>query len=97
MLNLLRFEGDAGAESYARYAEAVAPLLAAVGGEIVWSGACHPALIAPEGEEWDAVALVRYPSRERFLEMISTERYREIQHLRADGLSDSRLIPCSGS
>jgi uncharacterized protein (DUF1330 family) len=107
MLNLLRFkeradgvdaaDGISGAEAYGRYAEAVAPYLAGVGGEIVWSGACNGAVVGPDEPEWDVVAIVRYPSRQRFLEMTSNEGYLAIHGHRAAALADSRLIPCQAA
>src|SRR4051794_18512603 len=92
MLNLLRFAEPAGAESYARYAAATGEHLERVGGEIVWAGACDDALIGPGGREWDAAAVVRYPSRAAFLEMVGDPRYLEIAVHRSAGLADSRLI-----
>jgi uncharacterized protein (DUF1330 family) len=87
MLNLLRFkeradgidapDGISGAEAYGRYAAATAGHLARVGGEIVWAGACDAALIGPGAPEWDVAAVVRYPSRAAFLEMVSDPGYRE--------------------
>ena len=49
MLNLLRFDGDAGRASYARYGEAVVPMVQAVGGEVVFSGSCADAVIGDQG------------------------------------------------
>jgi len=105
MLNLLRFkeiadgpllaENISGGEAYGRYAAAVAPHLARVGGELSWAGACSPALIGPEAGEWDLVAIVRYPSRQAFLDMISDPSYLETASLRSAALADSRLIPCA--
>ncbi|WP_372790055.1 DUF1330 domain-containing protein [Paraconexibacter sp.] len=97
MLNLLRFKPDGGAESYATYAAATAPHLRRVGGEIVWSGACDTALIGPGEPEWDVAAVVRYPSRARFLEMVGDPEYQAITHHRTGALVDSRLIPCAGT
>src|SRR4051794_17325842 len=78
MLNLLRFkdradgvdaaEGISGLEAYQRYAAAAAGHLERVGGELLWAGACDPALIDPGDVEWDVAAVVRYPSRAAFLE-----------------------------
>jgi uncharacterized protein (DUF1330 family) len=91
MLNLLRFKPDGGAERYAEYGAAVAPILAKVGGEIVFAGQATPALIG-EGE-WDLVALARYPSRQAFLDMVSSPEYQEIAHLRTEALVASELHP----
>ena len=95
MLNLLRFAPDSGAESYARYAAATTGHLARVGGEVLWAGACDEALIGPRAREWDVAAIVRYPSRAAFLEMVGDPAYLEIANDRSAGLSDSRLIPCT--
>ncbi len=97
MLNLLRFAPDGGVESYATYAAAAAPHLRRVGGEVVWSGVCSPALIGPEDPEWDVAAIIRYPSRAKFLEMVGDPDYQAITHHRTGALSDSRLIPCAGA
>src|SRR3954462_1235289 len=70
MLNLLRFKEGDGTESYARYTAAASEHLARVGGAILWAGACDEALIGPAAREWDCVAVVRYPSRAAFLEMV---------------------------
>jgi uncharacterized protein (DUF1330 family) len=95
MLNLLRFaDGASGVELYARYAEAIAPHLRRVGGEIIWSGTCDRALIGPDEPEWDMAAVVRYPSRSAFLDMVRDPAYQESTKLRTAALADSRLIPC---
>lgn len=102
MVNLLRFRGQAadldgraprsGRAAYAEYSRHVMPLLAAVGGKPLWMGRAHAALIAPEGEAWDEVLLVQYPSRAAFLQMIRSAEYRAIVHHRTAAVSDSRLI-----
>ena len=95
MLNLLRFDGDEGRAAYARYGEAVVPLVQALGGQVVWSGSCGPAVIGPAESEWDAVLLVRYPSRRAFLDMIASPEYGEAHPHRVAAIADSRLIPCT--
>jgi len=103
MLNLLRFkehadgpdEGSAGAEAYMRYSALAADHLARVGGELVWAGGCHDALIGPADREWDVVALVRYPSRAKFVEMVSDPDYLAATAHRTAGLAESRLVPCT--
>lgn len=107
MLNLLRFkeradgiaEGDhvSGLESYQRYAAAAAEHLDRVGGELIWAGACDPALIGPSDVEWDVAAVVRYPSRAAFLDMVSDAEYLASTTHRSAALADSRLIPCTAA
>lgn len=100
MLNLLRFadtsaDGDSGMAAYGRYAAATAPHLARVGGEVVWAGACDAALIGPEDPEWHVAAVVRYPSRTAFLDMVKDPEYQEVSKIRTGALADARLIPCA--
>ena len=91
MLNLLAFKPEGGEERYLEYGAAVAPLLEKAGGRIVFAGAAAPALIGEEG--WDLVALVEYPSRQAFLEMIGSPEYQEIAHLRTEALVKGELHP----
>ena len=105
MLNLLRFREQAayqpedaqaatmtGREAYATYSRFVLPLLKGVGGQPIWAAAAHVALIAPPGEAWDEILLVRYPRREAFLQMVQSPEYRAIVFHRRAALADSRLI-----
>jgi uncharacterized protein (DUF1330 family) len=93
MLNLLRFRRDGGRARYAEYAAATAPFLAGVGGEVVYLGDGHAALVAEAGQAWDAVLLVRYPSRDAFRRMISNPDYQRITHLRSEALAEAVLQP----
>ena len=104
MLNLLRFkeraeypaEADAepcsGAEAFARYGAAASPCVESVGGKAVFSGGGALSLIARADEEWDAIALVEYPSIEAFMKMGQSEAYQKIAFHRTAALADSRLI-----
>ena len=91
MLNLLRFAGEQGRASYERYAAAAAPLLEQAGADVLYAGACSTTLVAPDGHEWDAIAVVRYPSRGGFLGMVKDPAYQAITHLRSDGLDAAVL------
>ena len=91
MLNLLKFRPDGGAERYAEYGAAVAPLLEEVGGRLIYAGSGRAALIG-QGD-WDLVALVEYPSHRAFLQMILSNKYEKIAHLRLEGLLRSELHP----
>jgi uncharacterized protein (DUF1330 family) len=91
MLNLLRFKPDGGRERYAEYGAAVAPLLDGVGGTIVFVGETATPLLG--GDSWDLVALVEYPTRQAFLEMVGSSEYQAIAHLRTEALTASELHP----
>ncbi len=91
MLNLLAFKPDGGQERYMEYGAAVAPLLEQAGGRIVWAG--QPAAALLGDGSWDLVALVEYPTRQAFLDMIGSPEYQAIAHLRTEALSKGELHP----
>ncbi|WP_407938896.1 DUF1330 domain-containing protein [Nocardioides sambongensis] len=93
MLNLLRF-AEGGRPLYDEYGAAVADtFLPRVGGEILYSGDGHPALVAESGQSWDAVVLVRYPSRAAFARMVADPEYQEVTGLRTRALAEAVLQP----
>jgi uncharacterized protein (DUF1330 family) len=89
MLNLLEFLPDGGAERYAEYGTAVAPMLEKAGGRPVFAGRPAEHLIG-EGS-WDMVLVVSYPTRQAFIDMVSSPDYQEIEHLRSESLRRSEL------
>lgn len=90
MLNLLRFR-DGGRPGYQEYARRIVPFLDQVGAELVYIGDCSTALVAPDAHDWDAVLLVRYPSREAFSRMVANPEYQEITRLRTEALEEAVL------
>jgi uncharacterized protein (DUF1330 family) len=94
MLNLLRFKPDGGRDRYDAYAAAIAPFLAKVGGGVVYFGTTGTPLVAPPDDTaWDAVLLVRYPSRQAFSAMVADPDYQQITHLRTEALDAAVLQP----
>lgn len=104
MLNLLRYREQAnyvadsdqlpcsGREAYERYGLEVLPLIDRVGGKLCLSARAMATVIAPEGERWDDMVVVRYPNVAAFKSMIFSEDYQAISFHRDAGLADSRLV-----
>jgi uncharacterized protein (DUF1330 family) len=104
MINLLRYRDRAeyppasaaepcsGREAYQRYGAGVTPMVAEVGGKILWLGNVKRTVIGPGGEEWDDAVLVQYPSRTAFLTMVTRSDYQKVAMHRTAALADSRLI-----
>jgi len=93
MLNLLRF-ADGGRERYAEYARAFRATFAPrYGVEVLYAGDGLPALVAEPGQQWDAVLVVRYPSRSAFSRMVADPEYQQITHLRSSALQEAVLQP----
>ena len=81
-----------GREAYARYSANALKSVAAAGGQVVWQGQARHALVAPEGERWDAVLLVQYPSAAAFMDMVRSSAYQAFVHHRTAALEEARLI-----
>lgn len=104
MLNLLKFREQAeysaqaqqepcsGGEAFMRYGAAVAPMIKDCGGEQLWQGSQVSMLIGPQDKQWHLAVLVKYPSAQAFLDMVSSPEYQSIVIHRNAALEDSRLI-----
>ncbi len=82
MLNLMRFrersiDGDgSGWDAYLRYSALTVPMIKARGGTLLWTGdAKAVALGAQQGNAWDYVALVYYPTVDAFTDMMTSADY----------------------
>lgn len=91
MLNLLRFR-DGGQKTYEEYLRHFRPLAEARGAEVLYYGHCGTALVADD-QAWDAVLLVRYPTRRSFSEMVADPNYQAGAHLRSRSLIEAVLQP----
>ncbi len=107
MINLLKFRDQAdygdlpdpaesgtstGAEAYARYGEVAMAEVQNVGGSQFYAGLADMTVIGPESESWDLVAIIEYPNRRAFLEMVSKPEYQATVFHRAAALADTRII-----
>jgi uncharacterized protein (DUF1330 family) len=91
MLNLLRFV-QSGRDSYMEYAEHLSEtFLPRYGGEVLYAGDGSTVLVAEEGQSWDTVLLVRYPSRQAFSRMVADPEYQQVTPLRAASLAEAVL------
>jgi len=101
MLNLLKFKDTAndgassGASEYAKYGDSVVQMVENRGGKVLWMGRADQILIGDPTEAWDSVALVEYPSRKAFIEMVTTPEYEKAHEHRDSGLERTVLIACT--
>jgi uncharacterized protein (DUF1330 family) len=91
MLNLLRFRADGGRERYLEYVEHFRKTAAPFHAEVLYVGEGSTALVAEAGQSWDAVLLVRYPSRQAFSDMVRDPGYGTGTHLRTEALEEAVL------
>lgn len=77
IFNLLRFEAETGPDRFSTALARMHPELAHYGAEIIYVGEAPAALWEDGGGPWDAVAIIRYPSRRAFADMVETSEYYE--------------------
>jgi len=100
MVNLMRFrarslDGDgSGWDAYLRYSALTVPMIKARGGTLLWTGdAKAVALGAEEGNRWDYLALVYYPSVAAFIDMMTSADYESTCDFhRRNGCEDHVII-----
>lgn len=91
MLNLLRF-ADGGFAAYQEYARHLREtFLPRYGAKVLYAGSGSTALVAEDGQAWDAVIVVRYPDRETFGRMVADPDYLTVARLRTGALTEAVL------
>jgi uncharacterized protein (DUF1330 family) len=108
MVNLLKYRDRAaygadrseakenltGREAYQRYGMTAFKHVSARGGGIAWMGPQALVFIGGPEQEWDDIVCVRYPSRQKFLEMVSDPDYLAATYHRDAGLERTALLCC---
>lgn len=92
MLNLLRFQPDAGRERYQQYLDA-AQALPDNEAELIYYGTLHHPLESTQQLVWDVVVLARYANRAAWVDVLRSPAYQQIRHLRDAALTDSVVQP----
>jgi uncharacterized protein (DUF1330 family) len=70
-------------------------MVEARGGKLIWTGQPEQVLIGDtDADAWDVVALVSYPSRAAFIDMVTSPSYGEAHADRERGLDRTVLLAC---
>ena len=70
-------------------------MVEARGGRVIWTGRPEHVLIGdPDADAWDLVALVSYPSRSAFIDMVTSPSYESAHTHRERGLDRTVLLAC---
>ena len=84
-----------GREAYERYGAVALRVLERVGGEVMWQAYTSLTVIGGDGERWDEVIAVRYPSARAFLDLALDPEIGEAIPHREAGLEHATLIRCT--
>jgi uncharacterized protein (DUF1330 family) len=101
MINLLHFsessaeDKNTGKTAYRDYSDDVIKMVEARGGRVLWTGQPEHVLIGDtERDGWDLVVLVSYPSRDAFINMVTSTDYEKSHEHRERGLDRTVLLAC---
>jgi uncharacterized protein (DUF1330 family) len=93
MVNLLKFKGQTDEERYSQdYAPRVTKLLVAAGGTVLYEGRVEHLVIGAPPNDWDAVWLVRWPSKAAFFLMANHPDFAATQETRVSSLDAIALL-----
>lgn len=92
MLNLNRYRDR---DEYLRYAEVAERVLAELGGSVLWHAEALATVIGDDGDRWDEVIAVRYPSRAAFVALATHPDCLAAREHRVGGLERAALICCA--
>ena len=88
-------ESSSGAGAYREYSDQVVKMVESRGGKVIWTGRPENVLIGDSiADGWDLVALVSYPSRAAFVDMVTSPKYEEAHTHRERGLDRTVLLAC---
>jgi uncharacterized protein (DUF1330 family) len=108
MVNLLKFKPEAeyedrrassltGREAYELYQKGVKALLPEFGGYGAFFGNVERLMLGEVEELWDVVGIAVYPSRQAMMDMMQSEKYKEISPHRSAGLAGQLNIETVGA
>lgn len=106
MVNLLKFKARAeyedgretdltGEQAYREYGKQMAPFVVSKGGKLLFSGSAKHLMIGSVDEQWDTVAIMEYPSKEDFVNIVRAPEVAEFSVHRKAGLAGQLLIATS--
>ena len=105
MVNLMRFRehsldgDDTDCDAYLRYSALTVPMIKARGGTLLWTGAAKMvALGEAQGNQWDYVTLIYYPSVAAFIDMMTSADYENLSDPhRRNGCAEHVIIATAQS
>ncbi|MEM8907706.1 MAG: DUF1330 domain-containing protein [Bacteroidota bacterium] len=100
MVNILKFRAmteagnETGEEAYQRYLKKASPLIEKAEAQVIWRGEVAQTVIGQPTGQPDVIFIVRYPSVQHFMAMISSPEYQNISEDRSMALEYGGLIAC---
>lgn len=85
-----------GLEAWARYSAVAGKYIADLGGRVVFSAPVAQTLIGSEDAQWDVAAIMYFPTRKAFLEMLEDPNFQKASRHRKAALANHQMIHLDG-
>lgn len=85
-----------GKVAYHRYSEIAGNTIHELGGRVVFSAVADQVLIGPENSNWHEAAIMYFPSRGTFIQMMSDPNFQQASRHRKAALKRHQMIHLNG-
>lgn len=85
-----------GQEAYAKYGATAGKAIMDLGGKVVFSTPVDQVMIGGEGIEWDIAAIMYFPTRQAFMDMLSNPEFEANSRHRKAALANHCMIHLAG-
>ncbi len=85
-----------GEQAYARYGAIAGQSITDRGGRVVFSASVDQIMIGSEAEQWDLAAIMYFPTRKAFMDMLADSDFQAASRHRKAALADHCMIHLSG-
>ena len=86
----------AGQEAYARYSASAGPFIVQLGGRVVFSTPVDQVMIGSDDPAWDIAAIMYFPTRSAFMQMLSEPDFQAASRHRKAALASHCMIHLNG-
>ena len=85
-----------GQEAYTRYSATAGKFITDMGGRVVFSTPVDQVMIGPADPQWDLVAVMYFPTRKAFMEMLSDPKFQEASRHRKVAFASHCMLHLAG-
>ena len=86
-----------GREAFERYSAVAGPTLASLGGRVVFSTMVEQVMIGPIDPPWHVAAIMFFPSRRAFVEMLTDPAFQAASRHRKAALANHCMLHLNGT
>lgn len=91
-------EGEVtGREAYARYGEVAGEALEKLGGRVVFTTPVDQVMIGPADPAWDLAAIMYFPTRAAFMQMLTDPGFQAASRHRKAALANHTMLHLAGA